>query len=250
MGELPRLGDPRYLARWTRFFADRAMVANALETGRYAITAAFDPQLSAKPTLPLCAAAPQVVTRAYHLSSTLTTSTVGWKSWWLNGSGDVVPLRRPSPPDAARTKVWRKRAREGALPPLLLFYVSGLDLFVLLDGHDRLAAAQAEGVTPPVLVLWRVREEPTYLDAEVQAAVLRELSIRREDRRGRRGKLDTEAENAVLRRTFPGPTYFYTKTRAWPLRQDDAAWEERARRAIAGPVDARFFSGERPDQNE
>lgn len=248
--DMPRQTDPAYLGRWTRFFADRSIAANALETGRYALTAAFDPKLSAKPPLPVCERAPQVVTRVYELSSSLTTLAVAWKSWWLNGNGQVVRLRRSSSPDAARVKVWRKRAREGALPPVLLSYVSGLDLFALIDGHDRLAAAVAEGIAPPLLVLWRVREEPAYVDAEAQAAVVRELSIRREDRRGRRGKLDTEAENAVLRRTFPAPTYLYTKTRAWPLRDDEAAWEARVRRAVAGSIDPRFFSGERPDQNE
>lgn len=247
---LPRQGDPSYLARWTRFFADRLVGANALEEGRYALTAAFDPQLSAKPVASSCEEAPYVVQRAHDLSSTSTMSAVTWKSWWLNGSGRVVRLRRPSLPDAARVKAWRKRAREGALPPVLLFYVSGLDLFVILDGHDRLAAALAEKVPPPLLVAWRVCEEPRYVDREAQAAVVRELSIRREDRRGRRGPLDTDAENAVLRRTFPAATYLYTKSRAWPLRDDAQAWEARVRRAVAAPIDERFFSGERPDQNE
>lgn len=248
--ELPRLGDPTYLARWTRFFADRLQHANTLEEGRYALTAAFDPKLSAKSPLPIWEPAPWAVQRALELAGTASGPAVSWKSWWTNGSGRVLRLRRPSPPDAARVKAWRKRAREGALPPVLLFYVSGLDLFAILDGHDRLAAALAEKAPPPLLVAWRVREEPTYIDRDVQAAVVRELSIRREDRRGRRGPLDTDAENAVLRRTFPAGTYLYTKSRAWPLREDAEAWEARVRRGVAAPIDWRFFSGEPPAQNE
>jgi hypothetical protein len=241
---LPVLGAPTYLARWTRFFADRLLAAHVLEPGRFALTAAFDPALSPKSPLPICERAPQAVSRVYDLARTATTPAVDWKSWWLNGSGQVFRLRRAPRPDAARVKAWRKHARAGSLPPVLVAYVSGLDLFALLDGHDRLEAALAEHLPPPVLVLWRVREEPTYIDIEVQAAVVRELAIRREDRRSRRGKLDVDAENRVLLRTFPEATYLYTKTRAYPLRDEALAWEKRVRARVAGPVDARFFSGE------
>ena len=44
------------------------------------------------------------------------------------------------------------------MPPILLWFVHGLETTVILDGHDRLRAAIAEGVVPRALVLWQVFE--------------------------------------------------------------------------------------------
>lgn len=73
------------------------------------------------------------------------------ESWGINGSYTVLPMRRASPPDSGRVKSWRKRAREGVLPPVLVHYVAALTSFALLDGHDRYAAARAEGAPVPWL---------------------------------------------------------------------------------------------------
>jgi hypothetical protein len=57
--------------------------------------------------------------------------------------------------DDSRVKAYRKQAREGTLPPVLLWCVSGLDCHLILDGHARFAAAVAESVEPPLLQLHR-----------------------------------------------------------------------------------------------
>ena len=61
---------------------------------------------------------------------------------------DVLPLRRLSPADAARVKSCRRQVREGIAPPALLWWVSGLNTLVVLDGHDRIVAALAEETCP------------------------------------------------------------------------------------------------------
>jgi hypothetical protein len=70
---------------------------------------------------------------------------------WFDGDSGPLPLRDLSNPDNGRVKAWRKKAREGTLPPVLLYYVSGLAEYVLLDGHDRLLAAHLEGAPAPAL---------------------------------------------------------------------------------------------------
>lgn len=78
---------------------------------------------------------------------------------WSSGAPcRAFPLRAFSEPDAPRVKAWRKHAREGTLPPVLLWFVHGLETTIILDGHDRLHASIAEGVAPPTLVLWQVFE--------------------------------------------------------------------------------------------
>ncbi|RYG64401.1 hypothetical protein EON77_19785, partial [bacterium] len=73
---------------------------------------------------------------------------------WQEHFGVVLPLRAPSPASSARRHAWRKAAREGWLPPVLLHWVSGLNAYGVLDGHDRLAAAGDEGVAIDALALW------------------------------------------------------------------------------------------------
>lgn len=97
-------------------------------------------------------------------------------------AANVHALRDPSPPDAARVRSWRKHAREGTLPPALLAWISALDGYVVLDGHDRLHAAALEDVTPDAISLHPIREHPLG-DAVRDAAIARyERAFRAEAR--------------------------------------------------------------------
>lgn len=89
---------------------------------------------------------------------------------------DVIPitLRDPSDPDSGRVKAWRKRARDGTLPRVLLLWVSGLDTYVVIDGHDRLHACLLEELSAPVFSLEPVRD--VEVNPEVQQAVLEQVS--------------------------------------------------------------------------
>lgn len=111
---------------------------------------------------------------AYGLLTALTRPPIHFESWGINGSGEVHPLRAPSPPDAARVRSWRKHAREGTLPPILLWWVCAFDLYLILDGHDRLQAATLEGVDPRVIALW----EPTERRIHGGPAPWQEAAVR------------------------------------------------------------------------
>ncbi|MEU8880003.1 hypothetical protein [Streptomyces hydrogenans] len=80
----------------------------------------------------------------------------GLVDWFHHNSGwEVLPLRPMPDAGDGRVKAYRKQARDGVLPPVLLWWVSGLDCHLILDGHARLAAAIAESVEPPLLELQR-----------------------------------------------------------------------------------------------
>ncbi|MFD7335556.1 hypothetical protein ACFV98_06080 [Streptomyces violascens] len=74
----------------------------------------------------------------------------------------VLPLRPLPAPDASRVKAYRKHAREGTLAPVLLWWVSFLDGWLLLDGHDRAVAALAEGMQPACVELARVPDDTDW----------------------------------------------------------------------------------------
>lgn len=95
----------------------------------------------------------------------------GYVDWFLHShSWEVLPLRPMPDADDSRVKAYRKQACEGTLPPVLLWWVSGLDCHLILDGHARLAAAIAESVEPPLLQLHRT-VPPDDLAARIDDAV-------------------------------------------------------------------------------
>ncbi|MFD0073156.1 hypothetical protein ACFVIY_12020 [Streptomyces sp. NPDC127166] len=93
---------------------------------------------------------------------------------------DLLPLRSLSPVEAPRVRAYRRPYREGVLPPVFAWWISGLGSPVVLDGHDRLTAALAEGGRPRVLVLSRasdaawvaLRAEHPVIEYEKRVAAL------------------------------------------------------------------------------
>lgn len=150
----------------------------------------------------------------------------------------MLPLRQLSGSGTARVKAYRRQYREGVLPPVLLWWVSGLDTFLVLDGHDRLVAALAEAGRPHVLALARERpdqwatryaqplishhaEQVTGLErAHAECAPLIETLTRAADRR-----LGRQLHELT---TAPAPTW------SWPLPGGPAAWDALARQHAPG----------------
>ncbi|MFP1858990.1 hypothetical protein [Lonsdalea quercina] len=89
--------------------------------------------------------------------------------WWE--STQLLPLSVVDP-TSSRVKWWRKKAREGALPPILLWFVSGLGAYVILDGHSRLQAARDEGVPPLFIVLSGLYHQRWKPDTEQRQRVV------------------------------------------------------------------------------
>lgn len=100
-------------------------------------------------------------------------------NWGFNGSDRIINLFAvpENLEEHGRIKWWRKIWREGQMPPILLWFISYLDAFVILDGHDRLQAALLEGGVPDCFVLSSYTEQAHTCNAERQAALLRQISI-------------------------------------------------------------------------
>ena len=106
---------------------------------------------------------------AYGALKAMDTPRVHFESW-IGGGADVLPLRDPSPEDSGRIKSWRKHARDGTLPPVLLWWVGALDAHVVLDGHDRLSAAALEEVAPRLITMSECSEVQVEHDLEAHKA--------------------------------------------------------------------------------
>jgi len=143
---------------------------------------------------------------------------------------EAYPLRALSREDDPRVKAWRKRARDGSLPPLLLAWSSSLGLFFLLDGHDRLRAARLEQKPVSAFALWPVETVPIAPDPKKQEAVWRSFEEILEDPE-RRQRIPTSTFNAALLSAYE--TAFLRSTqRVWPLPQGRARWAREVRRRL------------------
>ncbi|MGW4498747.1 hypothetical protein ACWENR_09025 [Micromonospora sp. NPDC004336] len=154
---------------------------------------------------------------------------------WLGvGWNGVLPLRRLPDVDAARVKAYRRQARERVLPPILLWWVSAFDGYLLLDGHCRLVAALAEEVDPAVLALSLLADPEVVGDGEVAAHVA--LADRVTAQAARSGADPLRAADALARRFAEACAAQPTegRTRAWPVRGGAPAWERQAADATGG----------------
>ncbi|GAA3399239.1 hypothetical protein GCM10017752_67070 [Streptomyces roseoviridis] len=163
----------------------------------------------------------------------------GYIDWYVHsGSWEVLPLRPMPAPDDGRVKAYRKQAREGTLPPVLLWWVSGLDCHLVLDGHARLAAAIAESVEPPLLQLHRTVPRDD-LAARIDSAVgfyESELTRFAELRAVRGPTVPDGAATAgpQLVRLLHDLNTTQQPTWAWPLPGGEVRWHRIAREVTTG----------------
>ncbi|MGW2631066.1 hypothetical protein ACWC2K_17240 [Streptomyces chattanoogensis] len=161
---------------------------------------------------------------------------------WFNGPKedcrDILPLRPLSAPDTARVKAYRRQYREGVLPPVLLWGMSALNANVVLDGHERLAAALAEGGRPSLLRLNRRQPDEwprIYARTYVRAYEERIADLERQrDAGDPLGEFWIPSAGRRLAKELDSAYSGSDLTRGWPLPGGADAWEELARAHAPG----------------
>ncbi|MEM6784573.1 MAG: hypothetical protein AAF624_12655 [Bacteroidota bacterium] len=150
------------------------------------------------------------------VQSMIDAARLRYVHWDFHVRCHPIVLRDASPASHGRVKAWRKFARVGLLPPVLLLWVSGLDTHVVLDGHDRLLAALLEGATAPALALSLVEEHKP--DGARCDAVRRSVAEALEA-----GRISVERANAVLLDAHV-PYIKRCLTRAFPIEGGVGTW--------------------------
>ncbi|MFI8827029.1 hypothetical protein [Streptomyces sp. NPDC053431] len=163
----------------------------------------------------------------------------GYIDWHVHsGSWEILPLRRMPDRHDARVKAYRKQARAGTLPPVLLWWVSGLDCHVILDGHARLVASIAESTTPPLLQLHRTAPEDEVATGTRRAVRSYEAELERfaalRDRHGAAVPDGAGTAGASLARRLEELRTAARPTWAWPLPGGRAEWRRVAREVTGG----------------
>jgi hypothetical protein len=212
-------------ARWGHHFASAltAAAGGPLHAGRWVISAEVSHLQSTSRTR-------DVTQRWSYLLLPQHRGSIDW--FTSNGAWQILPLRRLATPDDGRVKSYRKQAREGILAPVLLWWISGLDCYAVLDGHDRLVAAVAEEQEPPLLALSSVSHRQVARDTE--AAVDRYTTtaqvMQHQVAAGTPGSAEAlGAANRRFARDLRTIETGYGATRAWPLRGGTTTWNDLAK---------------------
>jgi hypothetical protein len=158
--------------------------------------------------------------------------------WSASRGYRIVRLKAPLPAEDGRLKWWRKKAREGSLPPVLLWFVGCHDALVVVDGHNRLQAAILEDSPPEFIVAYPAQEMPVQPDPVARQAMLDSLEGNDKRRANRPGR--QEALNQALLSAFDDRPYVRPRSRGWASIASDEHWiaEVRTQLAAANRLDA------------
>lgn len=238
-----RLDPALRLKAWSRFFVEQLLrhQPDFFYPG-YWLVRALRPE-SLKPMRPLLEGIdawyfkggedalshmPQWSLRGHTILDNQQPSAARWVELGEQG-GAVVGLHAVDP-QAGRLKWWRKKAREGTLPPVLLWYVSGLNAYLILDGHYRLQAAIDENLPPEFLVLGSPRLTRYRPNPQEQQKVMGALQVQIQ-----RKKLETGRLNQLLISTFDDRPYHGFGSQSWAGIASEQVWIDQ----VSGLLEAR-----------
>lgn len=164
----------------------------------------------------------------------------GFSHWDFGHHLPPLPTRRFSSESHGRVKALRKLVREGLLPPVLIMWFSGLDRYVILDGHDRLLASLIEGIAPKCIALLETSERLSVADSRRKDAVVREVerlvTLRAAAEptitRARPG-ITLDHANHLLIEAFDERPTLEPKTSAWPLEGGADRWTREVQQGLS-----------------
>lgn len=147
--------------------------------------------------------------------------------WGINGSGELIATKHQPADDSARVKWWRKKVRENACPPVLVWYVNPLNAYLIIDGHSRLRAYQLEDQPVQLLVLcaYQIQTQKAEHVLEMRQNMFRSLKHRLDnERKNKRKHLSIDDINQILIQMYDNK-YEVSITQAKPIANLDDIWE-------------------------
>lgn len=214
IAELP---EPERLRAWGHHFAEQLVETGAgpLPRGEHVLLEV--PVALGEPSPGL--ADRSIGPCAYCLGQVPEQPQAAVTDWNWHHNLPPLSLRQPSAANPGRVDAWRKFARAGSVPPLLLWWVSGLDRYVILDGLHRLLACLEEGTVPPALALTALSERRRALPEARQRALQRGLEQALDS-----GAIGVPAANRLLIEAFDDGPHPAWVTTAYAVPGRGATW--------------------------
>ncbi len=178
--------------------------------------------------------APMALSYVAPLSQPLCEPMLGRCGGARVHGGELVPVRPLSDPDSSRVRAWSKLLREELAPPILAIWCSLTQCYLVLDGHDRLAASLAQDRPLAVLRLVALSRQRA-LAPEDQAAHLDGMMRYHAMIDWERATLQTR-QNAAHRLAYSAmATHHVACSKLW--HQAQVQWHQQARWASFGVPD-------------
>jgi len=208
-----------YYRFWSRFFAKQLKdeKPSILSSGLWTITIGSSVENRKDNTSELI----------YDIENAFDKENPRWIDWGINGAGSILALKNESTEENGRVKWFRKLIREKSCPPILIWYVTCIDGYIILDGHCRLKAFQLESVEPNFLVLNSIVEKEIKRDTKVQKNIL--IGIEKRQKNQVKQKMNVEEINRLLISAFDTRPYCRPITNAKAKRDYQEKWTKEVR---------------------
>ncbi len=151
-----------------------------------------------------------------------------WVEWDIGRHGSIVALKNEPHQENSRVKWFRKLVQEESCPPVLVWYLSCIDGYIILDGHARLKAYQQESISANFLVLNAVIEEEIKRDPKIQESIL--LGIEARQNNPLKQKMSVEQINKLLISAFDTRPYHRRITNAKARNRYEEKWTSEVRK--------------------
>lgn len=161
-----RPNDANWWASWGVRFAQALHEAGFIGRGNWALERAHITDAPSATTI--AGLTHRVIDRTNHDERTGSNVEIEWS---LAGENGLLPLRELGPADEGRIKAFTKLASENTLPPALVWWHSGLQRHLVLDGHVRLEAFRR--ADKPIIALALCEERPSRITHEFEEAAER-----------------------------------------------------------------------------
>lgn len=129
--------------------------------------------------------------------------------------------------ESGRVKFWRKKVKEGTLPPIILMHLSQLSNSVIVDGHSRLFASILEDIPPKLIILYPTTEQEIKPDLE-QAEKRAKALVKQFETNP---KLKIEQMNQLLISFYDDRPWLIRRTTA-KFNKDEKQWNEEFKKLI------------------
>lgn len=216
---------------WANFFA-QALIdspASFLHQGHWRITAPLNPEATPKPENNLIKLTPRYYWRFLHLDCDYTfeypkDSYIDID--WNQSPNTPLPLKPMPDAEDGRVKWWRKKIRENACPPLLLWWQSNMLSHIIIDGHSRWRAHLLENTKPDVLVISAYQMvKRDYLDTpDRRLNILQALKHYVNNSAKHSQSTSMDHINQMLTQAYPNTTSYEAMTIGKPIEDLDKRW--------------------------
>lgn len=154
--------------------------------------------------------------------------------WGIMADDDSIFFLKNLPEaDSGRVKFWRKKIRENACPPLLVWYQPHLHAYLLVDGHARFQAHLLENLEPKILAIEQFFKQTYPLDEEKREQECQKVfSGLQKNFEKTKKPLATDTLNGIVLQLYDDYSHDRQTLMAKPIANLDEIWQSQLNQLV------------------